>query len=235
MPIYNVLSWQNENSLSGFPFAEDQEIQDFIVDARFVQFDNFVPTLNYILIETTQITLSITFDHGTHDAIVFFKSDYLAGESSRSVKISMAGRCLGSITFGPGAATLWTDYIGRKLNWKASFLPEVVRSIPSKDAVYTLDSFYGNVTLGRTSADKAIFYNSALNLNAIVFNAVGGHSVEREKQGLRQINLVKPKDNNINLASNDIIKISPVNTGSLQISLVSGSSGKSFTLPTMAT
>ena len=62
MAIYNPLSWQNENALSSYPFSEDIDVQDFIVDAKFVQFDNFLPILNYVLVERDRLNLTMTFD-----------------------------------------------------------------------------------------------------------------------------------------------------------------------------
>ena len=54
MANYNPLNWQNENGLSSYPFDRDLEVQDFIVDARFVQFDNYVPVYNNRIVEEWQ-------------------------------------------------------------------------------------------------------------------------------------------------------------------------------------
>jgi len=241
MPTYNVLNWRNENSLTGYPFSSDMDVQDFIVDAKFIQFDDFIPTLEYASIESSSLTLTITFDFGRHTEIQFLKSSFDQGEAYRYVDIYTPAnynkRYLGSVTFGPGASVLWANYVGRKLNYGKQFLSEVVRSIPSKDAVYTFDGHYGDVILSRDPTnDKTIFFNKALNLNAIVHNAVGGHTVEGvSAQGLRQINLVKPRNNNINLASNDVIKINSETNTYLTISLVGGSnSSRAFAIPTLA-
>lgn len=241
MPTYNVLNWRNENSLTGYPFSSDMDIQDFIIDAKFIQFDDFIPTLEYALIDVSSLTLAITFDFGTHTSIQFSKSFFDQGEAYRYVDIYTPSgynkRYLGSVTFGPGASILWTNYVGRKLSYGKQFLPETVRSIPSKDAVYTFDGHYGDVLLSRDpTKDKTIFFNKSLDLNAIVHNAVGGHTVEGvSAQGLRQINLVKPKNNNINLSSNDVIKISSETNTYLTISLVGGSDlSRTFTIPTLA-
>ena len=240
MANYNPLSWQNENGLSSYPFNSDLEVQDFIVDARFVQFDNYVPVLNYIDIEVSKIELSMTFDYGKSSNLIFLKSKYSAGEAYRNIRIYQPDnrRYLGSIVFGQGAQTLWQEYLGQRIVYNAQFSTDTVRSIPSKDAVYLFDSSYGDITLGRTSLDRTIFYNASEELNAITFNAVGGHSVTEvidsgQSNSLKQINLVKPLNNNINLASNDVIKITPVNASSLQISLVAGSKSSAFSLPTL--
>jgi hypothetical protein len=235
MATYNPLSWQNENSLSSYPFDTDQDIQDFIVDAQFVQFDLTIPVLNYVLVDVNQLTLNITFDEGLVD-VIFLKTIYNKGPAYRTARIynSAKNRYLGSITFGPGTQTLWSDFVGRKIQYTVSFMPETTKSIPSKDAVYIFDGNYGDIRLSRTQDDSTIFYNIASNLNAVVFNAVGGHSVAGiVPEGLRKINLVGPKNNNINLAANDVIKVSSLNGRSVSIDLVAGSSAKAFVLPTL--
>lgn len=239
MASYNPLNWQNENGLSSYPFDSDLEVQDFIVDARFVQFDNFIPKLNYIYIDLAKIDISITFDYGEAN-LTFLKSQYIQGDAYRNIRIYQPSnnRYLGSIVFGLGAETLWQQYSGQKIIHDVYFSADTVRSIPSKDAVYLFDSSYGNISLGRTAADTTIFYNTSEELNAITFNAVSGHSVDESSEsgnsrGLKQINLVKPLHNNINLASNDVIKITPINTSSLQISLVAGSKASTFSIPSL--
>jgi hypothetical protein len=238
MAIYNVLSWRNENSLTGHPFQNESPIPGFIVDARFVQFDGFIPLLKSVRVEDDSVFLDILFDLPKSIEVVFTKNWFNLGEKGRHIYIHYSTptyrRYMGSISFGEGTSELWPGYVGRKLNFGLQFLPETVRSIPSKDAVYTFDGDYGDVTIGRANNDSSIFFNKTP--NAIVHNAVGGHSVENTvPQGLRQINLVKPRNNNINLASNDIIKMSSPTNTTLVISLVGGStSGRSFAAPTLS-
>ena len=241
MAIYNPLSWQNENALSSYPFSEDIDVQDFIVDAKFVQFDNFLPILNYVLVERDRLNLTMTFDCGQIVDIPFYKEAADKGDLHRHLRIYTPSRerYLGVLSFGEGLYTLWTSYIGRKLVYNKLFLSDTVRSIPSKDAVYTLDGNFGEVQLATTTADNAIFYNVSTELNSITFNAVGGYTIPDDNtgrgEGLRKINLVKPLDNNINLASNDVVKITPLNASSLNIDLVSGSVSQSFIIPTLTT
>lgn len=235
MSSYNPLSWQNENALSSYPFSLDLDIQDFIVDAKFVQFDDYLPVLNYVTIDFDRIQLNVLFDEG-ETTITFFKSMYDRGEAYRSTRIynSSGDRYFGVITFGPGTQKLWNDFIGRRLQYNIPFATEAVRSIPSKDAVYTFDGYYGDVLLNRTQDDKAIFYNVSEEANTVTFNAVGGHSVVGiVPEGLRKINLVGPKNNNITLSANDVIKMTSLNARSLSIDLVAGKGSKAFILPTL--
>lgn len=237
MAIYNVLSWRNENALTGYPIEGNLDVADFIVDAKFVQFDRFIPVLEYIMVQSDRITMAVTFDSGLIENIDFMKSAYLQGEGSHYLKIYTqdGSRYLGCLSFGSGAATLWESYVGRKMNHGLKFMKSTVRSIPSKDAVYSVGGLYGDVNFSRVTDDTSIFFNKALDLNALVFNAVDGHDVENIASGLRQINLVKPVDNNVDIASNDVIKLTQINGSSLTMSLVGESSGQSFIIPTLAT
>jgi hypothetical protein len=237
MATYNSLSWQNENAFSSYPLSEDIEVQNFVVDAKFVQFDNFVPVLNNIYVESDRIELAITFDYGIDTAISFYKSRYLQGPVYRNIRIyePVTKRHLGVIVFGEGVDTLWSSFVGRRITFNIPFAVETVRSIPLNDSVYTLDSSFGDITLGKTDTDKAVFYNTSTSLNSITLNAVSGNSIDpgQLKEGLRKINLVLPLDNNINLAPNDVVKITPVNNASLNVSLVSGSTNTAFSIPTL--
>ena len=234
MAQYDVLVWQNENSLIGYPLASRQDINDFIVDANFVQFDGFQPVLQTVLVSNTHITLTLLLDAGAL-SFNFDKSAFSSGVSQRYLRLYNSARYLGCLTFGAGTLALWTDYIGRLLTYNAPFAISTVRSIPSHDAVYTLDSLYGEVVMNRTTDDKTIFYNKSLDLNSITFNAVAGHYKVGDSLALLKINLVSPKDNNITLASNDVIKIDSTTGTSLTVSVVGSSSGQSTTIvPTLA-
>jgi hypothetical protein len=140
------------------------------------------------------------------------------------------------LAFGNGATDMWNTATGNLLKFNVSFAPETVRSVPKQDAVYTFDGNFGSVILGRTANDTTVFYNTAkvVGLNSITFNAVGGHSIgNNTAKGLRKINLVGPVANNVNLVSNDVIKIVPLNGSALSIGLVAGSSTDTFAIPNL--
>ena len=106
--------------------------------------------------------------------------------------------------------------------------------------MYTLDNLYGEIEFSKFPGVSSVFYNTYIPLDeefeAVVFNAVYGNSPTVSDPGvLRKINLVGPVNNNINLASNDVIKINtPEEDFSyLTIGLVSGKPDKSFSIPTL--
>jgi hypothetical protein len=239
MPKYNTLAWQNETGLTGYPFSEDLDIQNFIVDAKFTQFDGFLPRLTSVEITLSTITIRIAADFGGEASASINKIDFNSISSTRMVRVytpqSQPYRCLGVITFGGGVHELWEKYPGRTLVYDKTFLPSVVRSIPLNDAVYLLDGSYGETIMSKADQDTTIFFNSSTTLNSLTFNAVGGSMVDpsAKANGLRKINLVKPKNNNINLASNDVIKIGSLNNAAVTIDLVAGKPGRSFIVPSL--
>ena len=242
MATYNPLSWQNEAALSNHPFELELEVKDVIVDAKFVQFDNFIPVLNHIEVERNSLRLTITFDYGQNNSVLLLKSDFIQGDKYKCVRIydPSGYRYMGTLTIGAGAYNLWDLYVGRKLTYNIPFASYIVRSIPSKDAVYLFDDSFGDIELGRTLDDTTIFYNTAAlennstGLNAIIFNAVGGHAIDvvENVNGIKKINLVPPDNNNITLSSNEVIKIN-TDFNTLTINLVAGKPSATFSVPSL--
>ena len=232
MAKYNVLNWQNENSLSNFPLVSYIEFRDFLVDASFVQFDNFIPVLNTVTVNENSVTLTITFDYGINDSITLSRQTFIENANNSNIRLYTPAndRYIGVLSFGPGTLDLFKTHVGRTLALDMSFSPDTVKSIPLQDAVYTLDGLYGNLSLGRSDTDDSIFYNVAGTKKTIVLNAVKYHEITdtSKKQGLRKINLVPPLDNNINLSANEVLRVTPNSSKSLTISLLSGSPNKAF-------
>jgi hypothetical protein len=263
MADFNVLPWQNENSLTSYPLVYPLDYDGFIVDASFIQFDYFVPILNSIFVGPDYMEVTITFDSGEVTQ-TYSESAYRAG--IREIRfMEREDRYLGCITVGERTDFLWENFRGQRLVKNIPFLPTVVRSIPSKDAVYALDDIYGDVVFGIETAEstsfsnpnsfsyqnnfipgmsfennaggETIFYNFNTINNALVFNAVANHALPLEDApvwALKRINLVPPVDNNLYLASNDLIKFSSVNNQKLQISLAGQSATGASIVPTLA-
>jgi hypothetical protein len=248
MADYTVLSWQNEHALEAFPLEAPFELENFLVDASFVQFDGFIPILRKIVVASEEIVITLVFDEGEVSATY--------AKSSNNYFLRFYGvdnRYLGTVTFGAGLQLLWAGYVGQKLERNIKFLPHLVRSIPLKDAVYTFDSLYGDITLDSATdstavmvlpnaqaqtllTGKTVFYNLESSRSLITFNAVKNHglySTADTLKPLKKINLVAPVANNIYLSSNDIIKFTSFNNKRLNVSLVGESSGGSI-VPTLA-
>jgi hypothetical protein len=248
MAIYTTLSWQNENSLTSFPLAEPFDLENFLVDASFIQFDGFTPRLKKIKVFPEQLDVTILFDVGE------VTSTYHKSSEAYCLRFyENSARFLGSITFGAGLQIMWASYLGQQLERDLPFYRHLVKSIPLKDAVYTLDSLYGEIefdslmdsstiialpnTLNSTLATgKTIFYNTDKAKENLTFNAVKNHAIYNNAdklKPLKKINLVKPIDNNVYLSSNDVIKFNSFNNKRLNITLVGESSDISM-VPTLA-
>jgi hypothetical protein len=229
MATYNTLEWQNENQLNSFPFSSDIAVPDFIIDAKFIQFDNYVPVLNYLYVDNNSIKINITYDEGSLDVLYIRYS----GANHLRIYTPDGHRYIGVLTIGTGVNKLWQAFIGQKLTYNISFASDTVRSIPSSAGVFTFDRNFGEVSLARGLSDKTIFYNINTTLNSITLNAVTGHEAVGNAKGLRKLNLVEPLNNNITILSNDIIKFKQNFEAGLDVSLISGSTQKSFSLPTL--
>jgi hypothetical protein len=248
MSNYTTLSWHNEHALTSFPFQTPNEFESLFVDAAFVQFDNFIPRLKNIKFSDDYLRLIILFDSGE-----------ITGQLSKNSPnphlrfYENASRFLGVVTFGSGLLDFWEKYLGQEIKIDLSFNAHLVRSIPLKDAVYTLDGLYGVIkfdslddsstaitmpggNINTVSTGKTVFYNlDALNEN-ITFNAVKNHHIyssSKTIKPLKKINLVKPVDNNIYLSSNDVVKFNSLNNKRLEVS-VAGISTGALNLPTLS-
>ena len=226
-----ILEWQNENGLMGYPLTARLVVDAFIVDASFIQFDGFVPILKTVSVGDTTIDLEIQIDTGVITAS-YTAMKHESGDSNRFIRLyanDSNTRYVGCLSFGPDAAVLWSDYAGRKFTPDLPFLSTVVQSIPSKSGVYTLESLYGNVLFHDVAS---VFFNKNTSLESLTFNAIANNKIT-PTTALKHINKVPPKDNNIYLTSNDVIKLESVNNTSLKVSLVNGAYGSSFKLPSL--
>lgn len=233
-----VLSWQNENTLRNHPFTQFVDLAGFIVDASFVQFDGFKPVLNYVQVANSSMELSVQFDYGEH--LVTVEKSSLESSSSFPLRMHATDRAgdnvryLGCIVFGASARDVFERFVGQKLILAATFCTSLTRSIPSKDAVYSFDSMFGDVSLSRTVSDHCLFYNINSSYNSLTYNAVSNHRYDpsRRVTALKQLNLVKPVNNNIFIASNDVVKVEPVGGAAINISLVTSTAPGQSLLPT---
>jgi hypothetical protein len=247
MSEYTVFGWQNENGLFNFPFSDPFTIQDLFVDASFIQFDNFIPVLKSVYIGYDTISVTMLFDCGEITEI--------SGTTPNQIRFFQNTRYLGCLTLGAAANSIFTNFTGQIITTDLPVLPMTVRSIPSKDAVYTLDGLYGDVTFGALATDEdlyteiggivyktkaggnTIFYNADTSLKSLTFNAVANHHIP-ENSGiypLKKINLIPPTGNNIFISSNDIIKFNSINNQKLGISLAGESVTSTSIVPTLTT
>lgn len=207
-----ILDWQNENSLTPYPFAQSFGFEGFIIDANFVQFDGFVPILNNVQITPDVITLSITFYDETRAILLNF--DEFTGSGFSKIYRDEQNNYLGTLVFGNLAGNMFDDHVNQIINVNLPFLPSTVRSISSKSGVFSLQSQCGAVVL---NSDGIMAYE--LTGNTIQIDALYVPSNSNAPY-LKTINGVVPIDNSIFLESGNIIKISTLSSGTILFSLV---------------
>lgn len=211
-----ILEWTNEHSVSNYPLAKSIGLMDFIVDASFVQFDGFVPTLKTITVKRTQLTLLLSMDVGDVQVVVNKPSSF--SFPGTSVFIERGERYLGALVFGQGLVDIFVQHLDAVLKVNAAFVPSVVRGVSSKGGVYTLADRYGDVpfTTGGTPQTRALFFDVAG--DDVTWNAgwVGNFT---DRVPLRTLNKVLPIANSVVIEDSDLIKVTPEGNG-LSVSVI---------------
>lgn len=216
MNTLNVLSWQNESTLSPYPLSKSIVIDNFIIDANFVQFDAFIPVLKSITANNDTFFIEIEFDQLTK--IVEVSKNDLVG-SPYTVVINEDGRYLGKLVLGPDANTLYEEIASRELKYNTKFLAFLVKSIPSACGVYKIGNFYGELNF--SSVDYISYDVAGLK---VTFSAVSLPN-ETNEIFLKTLNGVHPAQNGVYLQDSETIKIVGSGAGTIQISQVGTSVG----------
>lgn len=207
----NVLSWQNETTLSPYPFLASFGHDNFIIDANFVQFDNFIPILSKIEFYDMYVNLEIIFDKFTK-VITVAKSNFNGLPYTKTITVD--GRYLGKLIFGPDAHIISDELANLIITVGIPFLSFIVKSIPSDSGVYTIENVYGALIF--SSNDDIVFTVDGQN---VTFDAVAIPNSSEEVY-LKTINGVVPTNNNIIINDSLIIKVSSSGTSVIQFSLV---------------
>jgi len=135
----NTISWQNETSLTQYPLSRSLGYDSLLIDANFVQFDNFVPVLKKIVFGNVNLTITITFDHYTKEISVPISN--FSG-LPYTYKLKFDDRYVGKLVFGADANVICENLNNHELNVEIPFLVFLVKSIPSKSGLFTLNQQY---------------------------------------------------------------------------------------------
>ena len=226
MSTIGILNWQNENARTGYPLVNNELVRNnLIVDAAFIQFDGFVPTLQTIQVSATTLIVTVLFDIGSV-SVNLNSSDFATGIRHISFYDNANNynkRYLGRIVFGNGVYDLWSQSVSQILTFNVQFEASIVRSIPSASGVFSIGGFFGDLEFNGN--DTSIFFNTHQSPNWITFNAVENHKLPSVAPLVfKQINLVPPTNNNIYIGDNDVINITNAFDGSVLVSLVGNNS-----------
>lgn len=209
-----VISWQSETSLSPYPLSKSIGFDNLLIDANFVQFDNFAPVLKSVYAANDIITFEILFDK-------LKKTISIARSSLTGIPYTVVirdnTRYLGKLVLGPEASSLYDDLASRRFDLDVKFLSFLVKSIPSKVGVYSIDNLFGGVQFGN---DANVFYQ--ITGNNVTFNAVATPT-QNPNLYLKTINGVGPSSNNFKIVESSIVKITGNGAGVVQFSLVGSS------------
>jgi hypothetical protein len=207
----NVASWLTETTLTPYPLVKSFGYDSFLIDANFIQFDNFVPTLKSITVTDSTLEITIAFDLVTKTITEDISNISTIGSS---LAVYDNSRYLGTLVFGSGVQR-FVDAVGNNTTLKPniSFLPHIVKSIPSKCGVFALNSLWGELTF---ASDEYISY--LVTANDIVFNAVA-YPESAEEPYLKTLNLIGPTNNSVFIKSSDLVKVTGQNS-TVTISMV---------------
>ena len=209
---YGVLEWGNENSLSSYPLSQWLEVTDFIIDASFVQFDGFIPTLKTLSVNQVRVVLVIGTDAG--DLTLTINKPTGSYFPGYTVALSLAGRRLGSLVFGQGLVNIFSTHLNTTMRLNIPFLSSVVRGVNSSAGVYSFAGYTGDVQVftGTTRAEQTIFFDQSL--NGVAWNA-GALTASANGIALKTLNSVHPINNAVIIEDSELIKIYPQAAGLL--------------------
>lgn len=193
-----VLAWQNENNLTPYPLARSFGYDGFLIDANFIQFDGFIPTLSKIKLTDDSIQLTLIIDSGSK-VVTYTISSLTAGAQQL---IYDGARYIGLLVFGAGVSK-FVDAKGNQstTNVNIPFLPHLVKSIPSSAGVFAINNLYGALEF---TSDA--YVNYSIDSNDITFNAIAVPP-EINENYLKTLNSVGPLANSVFIKNTDIIKV----------------------------
>lgn len=213
MAEIGILDWQNENAYSPYPLTTGFGYNGFFLDANFIQFDNFIPTLQTISVEDDSVDITILFDSGPK-VITLARSFFT--DAGVFTRVYDGARYLGKIVFGADVGRLVDNDLANRTIKKINipFLSHLVKSIPSKAGVFSIDSLYGDVVFNH---DTHVWYD--VTGNNVTFNAISGIDYQDIKY-LKTLNSTGPINNSVYMKDNQVIKITSIGNAAIEISLV---------------
>jgi hypothetical protein len=213
MPQFNILTWNSETSVSPYPLEKSIGVDNLIIDANFVQFDDFVPILKNVSVSNDTFLITIQFDQVLKT--ISIEKSLLTG-AAYTVVIRDGVRYLGKLVLGPEAANIYQDLVNKTLVQNVRFLSIVVRSIPSNAGVYSIAKLFGDLEFVATDNVSYAVDGQDVTIDAI--------SIPAEISSyLKTINSIGPVNNNIALKDSETVKISIGSSSTVVFSLVGNS------------
>lgn len=183
---------------------------DFLIDASFIQFDNFTPVLKTIKVGAVSLTLTLTVDTGDVQMVVLKPGpDFFPGYSQRLVS---GDRHIGFLVFGQGLLEMFNSNLNDTLRINVAFLPTVVRSLNSQGGVYSIQGKTGavNIYTGPTPPERTLFFKQTG--QTVDWNA-GYLSPATPGIPLLTLNKLEPKFNATFIQDSNLVKVNPDGDG----------------------
>jgi hypothetical protein len=209
-----ILSWLNEASLTPYPLQHGFGCDGFLLDANFVQFDNFVPILTSLSLNELNLSINLQIDVGA--IALSIPVGELTGSVLMKTLYDSSGRYVGCLTFGYDILGPFDRQSVQTVDVNIPFLPHLVKSIPLKAGVYAIDGVYGPVIIHK---DDNIFFDFIGLNNEIVFNAIAVPQATAIPY-LKTLNSIEPMNNSVYMQDTEILKITSPSTATIQFSII---------------
>ena len=207
-----ILPWRNETGMFNYPLSDGAlGVTDFIVDAYFIQFDSFVPTLKSITASADSIDFLIGMDVGDRT----FSLAWPDSTGKLNLQDPATGRLMGRLFFGAGISEFYDSNLGAVVPVGSQFASSVVHAIPESCGVFSIEHASGAVVV---AGDGNLFFTTTT--QGIVFDAVGVPICDTSIHPIKSVNSISAP--NINLLTNDIINWVPTGNG-IRLDLAAGS------------
>lgn len=208
--VYGVLEWRNEHSTSGYPLSLPLFIPDLIVDANFVQFKGGPPML--VSIAVTALEASIVISVNSVSYTLTLAKPTVGYTADYSIKIfDSLLNYIGVVVFGNGVNALFDRFTSTSHVLNIPFLPICLTELSEDEGVYSLDGLYGAVKFDTLDGGVKHIWTDITD-NLVKWNAVTIPPVQ-EVSALKTINGVSPRDNNIVIQDDPILRFIAVNDG----------------------
>lgn len=156
-----VLEWRSESVGAAYPLAASIADNDLLLDAQFVCFDNFVPTLKSYTVTTDRVKLTVSLEDG--DCVVELSNAVPAGST---VPINLT-RYRGCLVVGPGVARLLATEVGKTVPARTKFLATTVTSVSSAGGVFSFGAMTGVVNVNPDEHMTVVPTTGVLTFNAV--------------------------------------------------------------------
>lgn len=211
-----ITEWRDERKFDSYPLAQPYPFQGLILDAKFVQFDGYVPVLTKISLAEGNVTLTIKYD--TNEVLI--EVNYITGGGTANIyDVTEGWRYIGTIVCDSDECVrLLTALPSQQLSLNIPFHPSTVHSIPSNTGVYSIAKATGD-PLQLVSIDDLISFSVDQSQNKLSLhaNCPPGETTSTIHP-IRTINGVPPVNNSVQISPSEVIKISS-DTAGLKIDL----------------